>query len=378
MQSIIRTIAIALNTEMTDFGWNDLAICENYPGSCWMPHFRKLAEKEGFRVELAKTVRAEVDSGVLLAQNVGIVQVDDEPDGAWLLAKGATGLVIQHGESPMTIPDFYSALARKSAPFRQAYFFRGALPHLPSQQASGPMLFPAYSDADRLNRVSEFDQTVLGVSQRTEAHLLSLVASNNYWRRVGFGYYRKKPRKLLQQWSKSPEGEHYRWSKKHQLHDYRLRAIQFFGKKGEIDFYGPRWGSHPIPVPHSKRIVRRAWKGSAQDKKSVLSRSRFNLATENCVFSGYVTEKIFHAFVAGVVPVYLGAPDIEDFVPRGAFVDARQFKSLRQLRAFLLEMDDDAYAAYLYVARNFLASDEGYQHTYEAYARRIFSAACRD
>ena len=50
-------------------------------------------------------------------------------------------------------------------------------------------------------------------------------------------------------------------------------------------------------------------------------------------FAGYISEKIFDCFFAGTVPLYLGAPDIEDYIPADTFIDLRQFRELRRARA---------------------------------------------
>ena len=50
---------------------------------------------------------------------------------------------------------------------------------------------------------------------------------------------------------------------------------------------------------------------------------------------GYISEKIFDALHAGSVPVYLGEERIAEFVPQQAFVDARNFRTRRELLAYL-------------------------------------------
>ena len=45
---------------------------------------------------------------------------------------------------------------------------------------------------------------------------------------------------------------------------------------------------------------------------------------ENSISADYVTEKLFDAFAGGCVPIYLGAPNIEAFLPDpDAIVDMR-------------------------------------------------------
>ena len=56
-------------------------------------------------------------------------------------------------------------------------------------------------------------------------------------------------------------------------------------------------------------------------KHAVLRRYPFYLAFENSDEEDYVSEKVFHALEAGVLPVYNGAPNIADFVPPHSVVD---------------------------------------------------------
>lgn len=51
-------------------------------------------------------------------------------------------------------------------------------------------------------------------------------------------------------------------------------------------------------------------------------RYRALLAWENTQDENYVSEKVYQALAAGVVPVYWGAPDIEDFVPGRMIINA--------------------------------------------------------
>lgn len=47
---------------------------------------------------------------------------------------------------------------------------------------------------------------------------------------------------------------------------------------------------------------------------------------ENSIAKDYVTEKIYDAFAAGCVPIYLGAPNIHEFIPSmDAIIDYNAF-----------------------------------------------------
>ena len=47
---------------------------------------------------------------------------------------------------------------------------------------------------------------------------------------------------------------------------------------------------------------------------------RFNLAFENSQSPGYVTEKVYDGLSAGTIPVYWGAPDVDEYVPEGSII----------------------------------------------------------
>lgn len=140
-----------------------------------------------------------------------------------------------------------------------------------------------------------------------------------------------------------------------ELYGERIKAIKFFSRFSDFDLYGPRWNFCPKHIFHwfSGRFIRRAWRGSTKNKLETISHYKFGLAFENCSYPGYVSEKIFDFLVAGVVPVYLGAPDIEKYIPRECFIDARKFRTYRELESFLRKMTDREREAYRLAARNF-------------------------
>lgn len=91
-----------------------------------------------------------------------------------------------------------------------------------------------------------------------------------------------------------------RLSSKHpkQLYKERENLIRFFEKKrGEFDLYGKYW--------EKKKF--KNWRGAVEDKMEVLKNYKFSICYENMKdVKGYISEKIFDCFAAGVVPVYWG------------------------------------------------------------------------
>jgi hypothetical protein len=63
---------------------------------------------------------------------------------------------------------------------------------------------------------------------------------------------------------------------------------------------------HPECVDESNRY---------REKLCVFSKYRFALTLDNTREEDYVTEKIYHALISGPIPIYDGAPNINDFLP---------------------------------------------------------------
>ena len=145
-----------------------------------------------------------------------------------------------------------------------------------------------------------------------------------------------------------------------EYHSRRLSAIRHFAGKTEFDLYGRGWGTQRTLLSRrDRRAVDLAYRGELPPdaKIATTSRYRFALCFENTTFPGYLTEKIFDAFAAGVVPVYLGAPDIAVDVPADSFVDVRSFRGFPELDEFLAAMTEERAHQYLAAARRFMSSD---------------------
>jgi hypothetical protein len=84
-------------------------------------------------------------------------------------------------------------------------------------------------------------------------------------------------------------------------------------------------------------------------KLEAIAGYKFTIAFENACAEDYVTEKFFDPLWAGSVPVYLGAPNVEDFAPGDkCFIDASAYPDPRSLADYLQELanDDKAYRSY--------------------------------
>jgi hypothetical protein len=141
-----------------------------------------------------------------------------------------------------------------------------------------------------------------------------------------------------------------------QLYSERENTIRFFDDKPEeFDLYGHYW-----------KKKHKNWRGIAGDKIEVLKGYKYSICYENTKdVKGYITEKIFDCFAAGVVPVYWGASNVTDYIPADCFIDRRQFKDNKQMYQFLKKLTKEEYEQYLARAAAFLKSDQAKLFTAE-------------
>lgn len=151
-----------------------------------------------------------------------------------------------------------------------------------------------------------------------------------------------------------------------ELYSEREKLIRFFEEHPNepFDLFGRHW--------EKKKFQR--WKGVIADKMEVLKNYRFAIAYENSCINGYITEKLWDCFAAGVVPIYWGADNITDYVPEDCFIDRRKFKSNEELMAFLKKMTRKEWERYVQKAGEYLKSDMAKRFTEENYARQMVDA----
>src|SRR5262249_38276383 len=101
-------------------------------------------------------------------------------------------------------------------------------------------------------------------------------------------------------------------------------------------------------LPSDPRTARQT-EGKYNVKVDVASHYKFYLAFENTNLTDYVTEKLIHAFQSTSLPCYMGAPNIDDFLPHPySVIKTADFKSPKHLAQHLhsLLRNDVAYAEY--------------------------------
>ncbi|CAF4372515.1 unnamed protein product [Rotaria sp. Silwood2] len=72
-------------------------------------------------------------------------------------------------------------------------------------------------------------------------------------------------------------------------------------------------------------------------KLTLSSEYLFTIAIENSLGYDYITEKLWHPLIAGSVPIYLGAPNVEDWLPceTDCIIDLRKFTTPKDAAVYI-------------------------------------------
>lgn len=178
------------------------------------------------------------------------------------------------------------------------------------------------------------------------------------------------------------------------LYSERESAIRWFEANHlhDFDLYGIGWDAYCFSgskrvlnrVPLLPRVAQKliggsypSYKGMIKHKKPVMGRYKFSICYENCKdISGYVTEKIFDSFFAACVPVYLGADNVAQFIPKNTFIDKREFHNYDDLYWYLKSISDVDYFRYLQNIQAYLNSEHSLPFKSEGFARTIIETVC--
>jgi hypothetical protein len=360
------TIVAALATRNTEFYENrvfdPVAIGNLRPSlepmaTPWL-RVHALAAEQGVRLVTADRVAAEgIDP-----RDVLLVAYDWTPDAAQLVAQGARPAVLVSFEPPVIAWWLYYHLFEISAYFPHTFLFEGARERVAPTTRFHPLRFPQPCPYPR--------PTGQPWSKR---RFLTMVNSNKAlprWDELARWFDRPREVSLKRAWA----GLRYRPVAR-ERYSFRLRAIQAYAGLDDFDLYGEGWDErHPAVDPAIHALAQRVYRGTVRDKLAHLAGYRFALVFDNTRFPGYISEKLFDCFYARCIPIYSGAPDVAQYVPPPAFVDVRQFASLRALEQFLRRITEADAQRYVEAAHAFLASPAYEQFCVDRFARGLVDA----
>lgn len=163
-------------------------------------------------------------------------------------------------------------------------------------------------------------------------------------------------------------------SDRRELYSKRREAIQWFEKNAPQDFtyFGVGWEHFYLKGGFGTKVLRKigalkwlpeirtqCFGGKVQTKLETLSQFEFSICFENAKdIPGYISEKIFDCFFAGCIPVYWGAPDIADYIPKTCYIDFTEFSGFAELYRFLKSLTAEEKLAYRQSITEFLGSRE--------------------
>lgn len=189
------------------------------------------------------------------------------------------------------------------------------------------------------------------VTNNTTASMI--VHSLNYWNNTEY-YDNKK----------------IKYHKKAVYHK-RLEIVDFFHKNhsDSLDLFG-------VGFPEKYNTFNKGFLERSK-KISTMSGYKFTIALDSYTNqNGYISEKIFDAFFAKTLPIYLGAYNVSEYIPNDCFVDLREFSSYEDLYQYLKNMGKKEYEDRIDAIEDFLKSDKFHAlFSSEAIAKTLFNVA---
>ena len=109
-------------------------------------------------------------------------------------------------------------------------------------------------------------------------------------------------------------------------------------------------------------------------KKNLLEKYKFSICFENAKnYSGLVTEKIFHCFYAGCIPIYYGAKNISELIGFDCYIDYRKFNKPELMYNYLINLSEREILKYMENIEMFLNSEQFNKFEINNFSNTIYS-----
>lgn len=226
-------------------------------------------------------------------------------------------------EPPMINPKIYNSLAKFEQYFKKIYL---------------------YND-DFIRKKEKYSQFKFFQPAITEQELLNISANKLRLKRYVMISSNLRPRKSCYQ----------------ELYSMRIEVMLQLGRLNLIDLYGRGWRKiigrsciNPLYLLNYFEIGK-YYRGVCETKYDILSNYDFSIVFENMIMDGYVTEKIFDAMRAGCIPIYLGAPNINQIIPKDCFIDFRDYSTIEDLNNYCINLSASELLKYRTSIVNYLS-----------------------
>jgi len=311
-----------------------------YPGASVLASLKAIANDHDWQIitgDIFLKYKPKFDRAVCLSNEA-------TPELISIVNSGVELGVLTSGESPNVAWSFYHNLPRLSKGFRHACLFKGFssrihpgtkfhVHHWPMPDIKPPIDI-SFADRRILCMVSSFKERFGFNRQKLSSRIIAPLR----WARIL--YYQNANRN-----ARFPD-----------LYKIRIDAVRNFAARDDFFLFGYNWDVAQRYVKEIRNLSFANKPSFCDNKIHTLSSFRFTLAFENCIFPGYVTEKIFDAMLAGTVPIYLGAPDIEDYVTKDCFIDYRDYEDFQSLWQDILSWSEDKWLKKREAIKDFLES----------------------
>lgn len=346
----------------------DMSVAIKFPGTKWLPILSKLASQKNVHFVTGDIALARVQKESWEANEIIVLQDLDSTDGKDLIELGAVPFLLMGLESPLYAYSFYRNIQKTALCFENRILFSGIFKNFHSPLGVNFIChFPSF-----------FENEILPIKKWSQKKFLALVNSNKYFE-LNLPVL---PKYLTQHldWLKDKlwirQSSIRKLAISNELITKRLEAIEYFGHNNLLSIFGTDWEDlKTLPKNWQKRlknILPKLAPKFCEDKIETISNYKFSICFENTAYPGYVTEKIIDCYMAGVIPIYLGAPDIGKFVPPDSFIDMRKYKSMRSLHNFIEKIPEQAALKMISEGRKFLHTEKGRLFSYDSFANFIF------
>jgi len=346
---------------------------KKYPGASWLPLLYDYL-KSDFEIVTADVALDHVTQGFWKSADMIVIQHGDDAIAHQLIEKGAFPLALTCFESPLYINDFYHKISTIATRFKYRILFSGL--HELYNADSGVnyhTTFPSYFLADLDMNMVSWENRKFMVAVIGNKYVIPMCCPKSYLPTEWLWWFKKIIAKFLYQSTSSGKYN----TTKLQLQDYRLKLISYFLQKNVLDLFGKGWGTLRNLPPRWQSILKPSLTKypakQCENKLDTIQEYKFGLCIENAQFPGYITEKIIDCFVAGVIPLYMGAPDIDKYIPKSCFVDLRDYNNIDELMEYLQSMSDNDASEIITCGQQFLLSDKGRLYSYEGFAEFMAS-----
>lgn len=361
-------MVIAFCIDIEEFNNNrifDQKWAAKFHGTYWLYLLKETLDKKFINIVTGDVALSNVQSKFWNPRDVYIISELKSKYAVKLIEYGANPLLLTCGESPIYAYEFYDQVDHFVSLFKNAMLFNNL--KYKSNNIEH-FYFPTYNISKELK----------SNSYSTKKNIV-LVASNKDWKKsFPFKFYVNpiKFRRELINFFKRITSKSFNSATKNSLHDKRYQLIADILKNNiEFDLYGPLWNNRKkYTNKWINRIYKKIdsiYKGTVDSKSEIISQYKFAICFENISENGYITEKIIDCFISGTIPIYMGAPDINNYIPANLYINYSKFLNNEELFIYLDNIDENAYNEIIKEQKSFLSSGNGIKFSHQKMADNV-------